>query len=142
VGFKLFIRYNSFNRRALQFIIEGGNYMDYLMNGIIIVFVLACIVFFYNALKFFELRTQKNNKEVVAMKKYVDWDKIEEETVSAEEACECTRSKLQPLIDFVVELFSPEKMESFRGEDAEVIPEKKNPSKESRLKGMLKKRRG
>jgi len=43
--------YNNFNRRALQFIIEGGNYMDYLMNGIIIVFVLACIVFFYNALK-------------------------------------------------------------------------------------------
>ena len=37
------------------------------------------------------------------MKKYVDWDKIEEETVSAEEACECTRSKLQSLIDFVVE---------------------------------------
>ena len=25
--------------------------MDYLMDGIIIVFVLACIVFFYNALK-------------------------------------------------------------------------------------------
>ena len=107
--------------------------MDYLMNGIIIVFVLACIVFFYNALKFFELRTQKNNKEVVAMKKYVDWDKIEEETVSAEEACECTRSKLQPLIDFVVELF-PKKMESFRGEDAEVIPEKKKPlTKDERL---------
>ena len=33
-------------------------------------------------------------------------------------------------------------MESFKGEDAEVIPEKKNPSKDSRLKGMLKKRRG
>ena len=32
-------------------------------------------------------------------------------------------------------------MESFKGEDAEVIPEKKNPSKDSRLKGMLKKRR-
>jgi len=30
---------------------KGGNYMDYLMNGIIIVFVLACIVFCYNALK-------------------------------------------------------------------------------------------
>ena len=67
------------------------------------------------------------------MKKYVDWDKIEEETVSAEEACECTRSKLQPLIDFVVELF-PKKMESFRGEDAEVIPEKKKPlTKDERL---------
>jgi hypothetical protein len=39
------------------------------------------------------------------MKKYVDWDKIEEETVSAEEACECTRSKLQSWIDFVVDLF-------------------------------------
>ena len=105
--------------------------MDYLMDGIIIVFVLACIVFFYNALKFFELRTQKNNKEVVAMKKYVDWDKIEEETVSAEEACECTRSKLQPLIDFVVELF-PKKMESFRGEDAEVIPKNKKLTKHKR----------
>ena len=45
------------------------------------------------------------------MKKFVDWDKIEEETVSAEEACECTRSKLQSLIDFVVELF-PKKKES------------------------------
>ncbi len=44
------------------------------------------------------------------MKKYVDWDKIEEETVSAEEACECTRSKLQSWIDFVVDLFL--KMES------------------------------
>ena len=45
------------------------------------------------------------------MKKYVDWDKIEEETGSADEACECTRSKLQSLIDFVVELF-PKKKES------------------------------
>ena len=45
------------------------------------------------------------------MKKYVDWDKVEEETGSAEEACECTRSKLQGLIDFVVELF-PKKKES------------------------------
>ncbi len=45
------------------------------------------------------------------MKKYVDWAKIEEETVSAEEACECTRSKLQSLIDFLVELF-PKKKES------------------------------
>jgi len=43
--------YNSFNRRALQFIIEGDNDMDYLIDGIIIVFVLSCIVFFYNALK-------------------------------------------------------------------------------------------
>ncbi len=45
------------------------------------------------------------------MKKFVDWDKIEEETVSAEEACECTRSKMQSLIDFVVDLF-PKKKES------------------------------
>ena len=71
------------------------------------------------------------------MKKYVDWDKIEEETVSAEEACECTRSKLQSLIDFVVELF-PKKMESFRGEDAEVIPEKKEPPKNTQRKNSKK----
>ncbi len=45
------------------------------------------------------------------MKKYVDWDKVEEETGSSEEACECTRSKMQSLIDFVVELF-PKKKES------------------------------
>ena len=45
------------------------------------------------------------------MKKFVDWEKIEEETGSAEEACECTRSKMQSLIDFVVELF-PKKKES------------------------------
>jgi hypothetical protein len=45
------------------------------------------------------------------MKKYVDWDKVEEESVSSEEACECTRSKLQSLIDFVVDLF-PKKKES------------------------------
>ncbi len=45
------------------------------------------------------------------MKKYVDWDKVEEESVSDEEACECTRSKLQSLIDFVVDLF-PKKKES------------------------------
>ncbi len=48
---------------------------------------------------------------MVAMKRIVDWDKIEEETGSAEEACECTRSKMQSLIDFVVELF-PKKKES------------------------------
>ena len=46
------------------------------------------------------------------MKKYVDWDKIEEETVSAEEACECTRSKLQSWIDFVVDLFLKKKESS------------------------------
>ncbi len=45
------------------------------------------------------------------MKKYVDWDKIEEESVSSEEACECTRSKLQSVIDFVVDLL-PKKKES------------------------------
>ncbi len=45
------------------------------------------------------------------MKKYVDWDKVEEESISAEEACECTRSKLQSLIDFVLDLF-PKKKES------------------------------
>ena len=46
------------------------------------------------------------------MKKYVDWDKVEEEEKSsADEACECTRSKLQSLIDFVVDLF-PKKKES------------------------------
>ena len=50
------------------------------------------------------------------MKKYVDWDKVEEETGSAEEACECTRSKLQGLIDFVVELF-PKKKESSCSDD-------------------------
>ena len=45
------------------------------------------------------------------MKKYVDWDKVEEETVSSEEACECTRSKLQSFIDFVIDLF-PQKKEA------------------------------
>ena len=45
------------------------------------------------------------------MKKYVDWDKIEEEPVSSEEACECTRSKLQSLIDFVIDLL-PKKKEA------------------------------
>ena len=44
------------------------------------------------------------------MKKYVDWDKIEEET-TAEEACECTRSKMQSIIDFVIDLF-PKKKET------------------------------
>ena len=43
------------------------------------------------------------------MKKYVDWGKIEEETVSSEEACECTRSKLQSMIDFVVDLLPKKK---------------------------------
>ena len=50
------------------------------------------------------------------MKKFVDWEKIEEETGSAEEACECTRSKMQSLIDFVVELF-PRKKESSCGDE-------------------------
>ena len=30
---------------------KGGNYMDYIFDGIVIVFVIACIVFIYNALK-------------------------------------------------------------------------------------------
>jgi len=46
------------------------------------------------------------------MKRYVDWDKIEEETGPAEEACECTRSKLQSLIDFVADLFPKKKTPS------------------------------
>ncbi len=50
------------------------------------------------------------------MKKYVDWDKVEEESVSAEEACECTRSKLQSLIDFVLDLFPKKKESSFCAE--------------------------
>ena len=50
------------------------------------------------------------------MKKYVDWDKIEQESVTAEEACECTRSKLQSMIDFVVGLL-PKKKESSCGEE-------------------------
>jgi hypothetical protein len=45
------------------------------------------------------------------MKRIVDWDKIEEETRSEEETCECTRSKLQSLIDFVMDLL-PKKKES------------------------------
>jgi len=53
------------------------------------------------------------------MKKYVDWDKVEEESVSAEEACECTRSKLQSLIDFVVDLFPQKKESSCRAELSE-----------------------
>jgi len=36
----------------------------------------------------------------------MNWDKIEEETVSAEEACECTRSKLQSLIDYILKLLN------------------------------------
>jgi hypothetical protein len=52
------------------------------------------------------------------MKKYVDWDKVEEESISAEEACECTRSKLQSLFDFVVDLF-PKKKESCCAEMSE-----------------------
>ena len=47
-------------------------------------------------------------------KSIIDWDKVEEETISTEEACECTRSKLQSLIDFVVELFSKEKNNEFK----------------------------
>ena len=46
------------------------------------------------------------------MKKYVDWDKVEEETVSSEEACECTRSKLQSLFEFVRDLFPKKKASS------------------------------
>ena len=54
------------------------------------------------------------------MKKYMDWDKIEEETVSVEEACGCTRSKLQSLIDFVVELFTKKKESSYCDEINEI----------------------
>lgn len=50
------------------------------------------------------------------MKRIVDWDKIEEETRSGEEACECTRSKLQSLVDFVVELFPKKKKSSYCAE--------------------------
>jgi len=36
----------------------------------------------------------------------MDWDKIEEETVSVEEACECTMSRLQSWIDFFLKLLN------------------------------------
>ena len=99
--------------------------MDYLIDGIIIVFVLSSIVFFYNALKI--QHGSKNFPTPKEESKDGPLDEIEDEYQRyAEEELEKNAKQ----------------MESFKGEDAEVIPEKKNPSKDSRLKGMLKKRRG
>ena len=90
--------------------------MDYLINGIIIVFVIACIVFFYNALKI--QHGSQNFPTPKEKSKDRPPDEIEDEYQRyAEEELEKNTKQ----------------MESFKGEDAEVIPEKKKLTKEERL---------
>jgi len=84
--------------------------MDYLIDGIIIVFVLSCIGFFYNALKI--QHGSKNFPTPKEESKDGPLDEIEDEYQRyAEEELEKNTKQ----------------MESFKGEDAEVIPEKKKP---------------
>ena len=90
--------------------------MDYLIDGIIIVFVLSCIVFFYNALKI--QHGSKNFPTPKEESKDGPLDEIEDEYQRyAEEELEKNTKQ----------------MESFKGEDAEVIPEKKKLTKDERL---------
>ena len=90
--------------------------MDYLIDGIIIIFVLACIVFFYNALKI--QHGSKNFPTPKEESKDGLLDEIEDEYQRyAEEELEKNTKQ----------------MESFKGEDAEVIPENKKLTKDERL---------
>jgi len=90
--------------------------MDSLIDGIIIVFVLSCIGFFYNALKI--QHGSKNFPTPKEESKDGPSDEIEDEYQRyAEEELEKNTKQ----------------MESFKGEDAEVIPEKKKLTKDERL---------
>ena len=90
--------------------------MDYLMDGIIIVFVLCCIFFIFIA-----GTSQHGSKNFPTPKeesKDGPLDEIEGEYQRyAEEELEKNTKQ----------------MESFKGEDAEVIPEKKKLTKDERL---------
>ena len=89
--------------------------MDYLIDGIIIVFVLSCIVFFYNALKI--QHGSKNFPTPKEESKDGPLDEIEDEYQRyAEEELEKNTKQ----------------MESFKGEDAEVISDSKKIGLKSR----------
>jgi len=89
--------------------------MDYLIDGIIIIFVLACIVFFYNALKI--QHSSKNFPTPKEESKDGPLDEIEDEYQRyAEEELEKNTKQ----------------MESFKGEDAEVISDSKKIGLKSR----------
>ena len=89
--------------------------MDYLIDGIIIIFVLACIVFFYNALKI--QHGSKNFPTPKEESKDGPLDEIEDEYQRyAEEELEKNTKQ----------------MESFKGEDAEVISDSKKIGLKSR----------
>ena len=85
--------------------------MDYLIDGIIIVFVLSCIVFFYNALKI-----QHGSNHFPTPKDDSKKKKEDEYQRYAEEALEKNTKQ----------------MESFKGEDAEVISDSKKIGLKSR----------
>jgi len=89
--------------------------MDYLIDGIIIVFVLSCIVFFYNALII--QHGSKNFPTPKEESKDGPLDEIEDEYQRyAEEELEKNTKQ----------------MESFKGEDAEVISDSKKIGLKSR----------
>ena len=91
--------------------------MDYLIDGIIIVFVLSCIVFFYNALKI-----QHGSKNFPTPKEESKDGPLDE---IGDEYQRYAEEELKK---------NTKQMESFKGEDAEVIPEKKKPlTKDERL---------
>ena len=89
--------------------------MDYLIDGIIIVFVLSCIVLFYSALKI--QHGSKNFPTPKEESKDGPLDEIED--------------KYQRYAEEELEK-NTKQMESFKGEDAEVIPEKKKIGLKSR----------
>ena len=86
--------------------------MDYLIDGIVIVFVLSFIVFVYNALKI-----QHGSKNFPTPKD--DSEKKEEEEYQRYAEEELKKNTKQ--------------MESFKGEDGEVIPKNKKLTKDERL---------
>ncbi len=46
------------------------------------------------------------------MKKHIDWDAVEEQKIDSNEACECTRSKIQNIINQFKTLFLTPKKSS------------------------------
>jgi len=86
--------------------------MDYLIDGIIIVFVLTCVIFVY-----FAATSQHGSKNFPTPKD--DSEKKEEDEYQRYAEEELEKNTKQ--------------MESFKGEDAEVIPERKKLTKDERI---------
>ena len=104
--------------------------MDYLIDGIIIVFVLSCIVFFYNALKI-----QHGSKNFPRRPFSPDLHLPKDDSDKKEEPLNLYQPEEDEYQRYAEEELekNTKQMESFKGEDAEVILEKKKLTKDERL---------